>query len=159
MVLTNTLQHFIMRALTGSLGNQCALDIPVHGGRAGRSRARVELIRCTNPCRIMPRGPHARAHVDILSDLTISKRKEFAPSLLAGSSGLQAMPREACRPSYGRVGGVFARAREVVARDGLTVNYLFLKEIRFYPHPPRTYRHHFSIGNSCMILTTCSFSI
>ena len=49
-------------------------NIPGQGGHAGRSRAHVGLIRCTNPYQIKPCGPHARACVGILPKTSFSLR-------------------------------------------------------------------------------------
>ena len=50
----------------GFTGDQYVFNIPSPGGHAGRSRAHIELVRCTNPHHILPCGPHARADVEIL---------------------------------------------------------------------------------------------
>ena len=65
IVVNQNLKFAIARALEDSLENQYVFNSPVPGGHAGRSRARVELVRCMNPYQITPCGPHAREDVGI----------------------------------------------------------------------------------------------
>ncbi|MCP3671635.1 MAG: hypothetical protein GY814_14640 [Gammaproteobacteria bacterium] len=49
-----------------NLKNQWFFNIPLKGAFAGRARASGELIRCVDPYQIIPCGPRARAHVEVL---------------------------------------------------------------------------------------------
>ena len=60
----------------GFIRQPIRFNIPVPGSHAGRSRAHVELVRCTNPYQIKPCGTHARADVEILPDPLFSQRPQ-----------------------------------------------------------------------------------
>ena len=62
------------RAFAKSNENPYVSNLPVPGGHAGRSRAHVEVIRCTNPYHLIPCRPHARAHVGILPKPSVPQR-------------------------------------------------------------------------------------
>ena len=69
IVVNQNLKFAIARALEDTLENQYVFNSPVPGGHAGRSRARVELVRCMKPHQTIPSGPHARADVGFLTIL------------------------------------------------------------------------------------------
>ena len=51
----------------GFIRQPIRFNIPVPGSHAGRSRAHVELVRCTNPYQIKQCGPRARARMSTSS--------------------------------------------------------------------------------------------
>ena len=98
-------------------------NMPFPGGHAGRSRARVELVRCSNPYQIIPCGPHARADVGILPILWFSQcslsRGGRGPPISRGRPGPSepAMRGGACPSEPCLLGRTLPRGFRLAARS------------------------------------------